>query len=104
MTKYASGSDGHKANHLFNGPSQDVVSGVASAEIAVPFGASTQVIRIVNKVACRYIIGATPQTALATSALLTADTIEYVAVKPGQVISAIQDIAAGVLNVIECGN
>ena len=102
MTKYASGSDGHKANHLFNGPSQDVVSGIASAESAA-FGASTQVIRIVNKVACRYIIGDSVQTALATSALLTADTIEYVAVKPGQVIAAIQDTAAGVLNVIECG-
>ena len=101
MTKYVSGSDGHKANHLSSGPAQEVVSGVASAQSAV-FGSQTQIIRIVNLVACRYIIGASPQTALATSALLPANTVEFVGVKPGEVIAAIQEGGAGLLSIVEC--
>jgi len=101
MTRYVSGSDGHKANHLSNGPAQEVVSGAASAQSNV-FGASVQLIRIVNLVACRYIIGNSPQTALVTSALLPANTVEFVGVKPGQVVATIQEGAPGVLSIVEC--
>lgn len=102
MTRYAKGGDGHKANHLSNGPAQDVISGVASAS-SNAFASSTELIRIVNLVACRYIVGAAPQTALATSALLPANTVEHIGVQPGQVIATIQDSAAGLLSVTECG-
>ena len=102
MTRYVSGSDGHRANHLSDGPAQEVNSGVASAE-STAFGASVQLIRIVNLIACRYIIGNSPQTALATSALLPANTVEFVGVRPGQVIATIQEGASGVLSVVECG-
>lgn len=102
MTKYASDSNGQVANHLSNGPAQEVISGVASAESSA-FGPSTEIIRIANLISCRYIIGNSPQTALATSALLPANTIEFVGVKPGQVIATIQEGSAGLLNVTECG-
>lgn len=102
MTKYASDSNGQIANHLSNGPAQEVISGVASAESSA-FGPSTEIIRIVNLVACRYIIGASVQTALATSALLPANTVEFVGVQPGQVIATIQEGGAGLLSVVECG-
>ena len=102
MTRYVSGSDGHRANHLSGGPAQVVASGAGSAQSAV-LGPQVQLIRIVNLVACRYIIGNSPQTALATSALLPADTVEFVGVKPGQVIATIQEGAPGSLSIVECG-
>ncbi len=102
MTKYAQGSDGHRANHLSNGVVQNVVSGVASAESAV-FGASTTIVRLTNLADCRYVVGTSPQTALATGTLLLAGVIEHIGVEPGQVIATIQDTVAGVLNVTECG-
>jgi len=102
MSLYGSDSNGQVANHLSNGPAQEVISGVASAESTV-FGGQTKIIRIVNLVACRYVVGTSPQTALATNTLLLPNVIEYLSVEPGQVIAAIQDSAAGSLNVTECG-
>ncbi len=102
MTKYAKGSDGHKANHLHNGKTQTLAVGVASVESA-PLGASTEIIRIVSDIDCHYIIGEPAQTALSTSAYLPADIVEYVGVEPGDTLAVIQNAATGVLWITECG-
>lgn len=76
---------------------EDVTTGVASAQsTAAPSG--TYWARIVTTVACRYLVGANP-TALATSAYLPPNVVEYVPVEATQKIAAIQEAAAGKLSI-----
>lgn len=84
------------------GASQDITTGAASATLATAFGVETFQVRLSATAAVRYrVVEATGGTALATDALLPANWVEYVIVTPGQKIAAIQDSAAGKLNVTE---
>lgn len=81
---------------------QEVTTGAASAVTANPFGAQTHVVRLCATAACRYAIGV-PATvaATATGAYLPANVIEYIQVRPGEKVAAIQDVGAGKLSVTE---
>jgi hypothetical protein len=83
-----------------NAASQDIATGVASVQSAA-FQAQTRLIRVCCTVACRILTGANP-TALATSMLLPANWIAYIAVNSGDKLAAIQEGAAGKLNITEC--
>lgn len=83
------------------GASQDVVTGASSAT-STAFGATTYQVRLACTSAVRYrVVEAAGGTALATDTLLIPNWIEYVTVSPGQKIAAIQDSAAGKLNITE---
>jgi hypothetical protein len=84
----------------FHGTAQEVTTGAASAASSA-FGSQTFAIRVSCTVACRIIVGDGTPTALATSAYLPANVIEYIRVSPGQKIAAIQETGAGKLSVTE---
>ena len=78
---------------------QNVASGVASTQ-SDPFGANTEVIRIVGDQDFRYQAGSSP-TASNISTLLPAGVVELIHVDPGWRIACIQATAAGTVNVTE---
>jgi hypothetical protein len=85
------------------GVSQDITTGAASATLTNAFGPQTYQVRLsVATAACRYrIVEAAGGTAVATDTLLPVNWVEIITVNPGQKIAAIQDAAAGKLNVTE---
>ena len=85
------------------GTSQDITTGAASATLATAFGSETYQVRLSAKTsAVRYrVVEAAGGTAVATDTLLPVGVVEYITVTPGQKIAAIQDAAAGALNVTE---
>ncbi|MDE5451324.1 hypothetical protein GWE18_00340 [Bradyrhizobium sp. CSA112] len=84
------------------GTSQDITTGAASATLANPFGSETFQVRLCTTTTCRYrVVEAAGGTAVATDTLLHPDQLEYITVTPGQKIAAIQETAAGKLNVTE---
>lgn len=84
------------------GVSQEITTGASSATITNAFGGETYQIRLSATAAVRYrVVEAAGGTAVATDTLLPASWVEYVIVTPGQKIAAIQDSAAGKLNVTE---
>lgn len=102
MTKYVSGADGRKANHLSQGNTQQVtVSAVASRPI-FPIGPQTQLLRLAATTPCHYAIGENP-TAVQADTLLPANSIEYVGVRPGESISIVEDASGsgGIMTVTD---
>ena len=84
------------------GASQDLATGAASATLATAFGPTTYQVRLSTTAACRFrVVEGGGGTALATDTLLPANWVEYIIVAPGQKIAAIQEAAAGKLNVTE---
>jgi hypothetical protein len=84
------------------GTSQDITTGAASATLATAFGTETYQVRLSATAAVRYrVVEAAGGTAVATDTLLPANVVEYITVTPGQKIAAIQESAAGKLNVTE---
>jgi hypothetical protein len=69
----------------------------ASAAISNAFGDQTRQIRLAANSACHYKIGDGVQTATTSDPFLPANTIEYVAVSPGQRISAIKAATSGLV-------
>ena len=69
----------------------------ASAAIASAFGPETYQLRLVADSACCYRIGDGAQTATTADPFLPANTIEYVIVSPGQMISAIKAASNGLV-------
>jgi len=104
MTKYVTGSDGRRANHLLQGDNQQVAVGAVAAQPTNPLGASAKLLRLVSTTPCHYAIGANP-TAVQTDAFLPADIIEHVGVAPGDTISIIEDTggSGGIITVTEAG-
>lgn len=81
---------------------QEITTGAASARTANPFGDQTHVVRLCATAACRYAIGIPASVAaVATSAYLPANVVEYIQVRPGEKIAAIQESAGGKLSVTE---
>lgn len=84
------------------GTSQDITTGASSATLANPFGSETYQVRLSATAAVRYrVVESGGGTAVATDTLLPGGVVEYIVVSPGQKIAAIQDSAAGKLNVTE---
>jgi hypothetical protein len=83
-----------------HGTAQEVTTGAASAASAA-FAAQTYAIRVTATAACRIIVGDGTPTALATSAYLPPNVVEYIRVSPGQKVAAIQEVGAGKLSVTE---
>ena len=103
MTRFVTGSDGHKVSFITHGVNQIVNVAIAADESVLPFRPSTQLVRIVATEGCHYRFGVAP-TALVTDPILPADTIEYVGVVPGDLISIIQlagGAGAGILSITE---
>lgn len=83
---------------------QEVTIGAASAQstaIGTAGRSPNLVIRIVATTACRILTGSNP-TAVATSALLPANTVEFTEITPGDKIAVIQESAGGKLSISEC--
>lgn len=84
------------------GTSQDITTGAASATLTTALGSQTYQVRLSATAACRFrVVEAAGGTAVATDTLLPANWVEYITVTPGQKIAAIQESAAGKLNVTE---
>jgi hypothetical protein len=84
------------------GTSQDITTGAASATLTNAFGNETYAVRLSATAAVRYrVVEAAGGTAVATDTLLPANWVEVITVTPGQKIAAIQEAAAGKLNVTE---
>jgi hypothetical protein len=85
------------------GASQDITTGSSSATLANAFGSETYQVRLSATAAVRYrlVDGTNGGTAVSTDTLLPSGVVEYIIVTPGQKIAAIQDSAAGKLNVTE---
>lgn len=85
------------------GTSQDITTGASSAVLTNAFGPQTYQVRLAATAAARFrlVDGTTGGTAVATDALIPAGVVDYIVVSPGQKIAAIQDAAAGKLNVTE---
>lgn len=82
--------------------SQDITTGASSATVANAFGSQTYCIRLCATAAVRYrVVEAAGGSAVATDTLLPAGVVDFIVVTPGQKIAAIQDTAAGKLNVTE---
>ncbi len=78
-----------------------VVQGVtvgASSQSTSAFGNSTRIVRLVSTVDCHVRMGS---GAVATDSLFPANVVEYVAVRPGEIVSVIQDSSGGTLYVTE---
>jgi hypothetical protein len=83
------------------GAAEDVSVGAASTQsTAAPQGA--RFARLCATVDCRFASGSSNPTALATSTLLPAGTVEYLAVNPGWEVAVIQVSSAGLLNISWC--
>lgn len=83
---------------------QELTVGAASVQSST-IGTSGRtpniVIRIVSTTACRILTGSNP-TAVATSALLPANVVEFTEITPGDKIAVIQESAGGKLSIAEC--
>jgi hypothetical protein len=62
----------------------------------------TRIVRVSCLADAWYSIGGTAAIGGATSVLLPAGVVEYVEINPSQVVSVIQDTAAGKFNLVEC--
>jgi len=85
------------------GVTQLIDVNVSSTPIANAFGASTKLVRLSATEGCHFSVGVTP-VAIITDAILPADIVEVIGVKPGEKIACIQLIggaAAGALTVTE---
>ena len=71
-----------------------------SAAITNAVGAGVSVVRLVATSACHIKVAVTP-VATTSDMLLPANTVEYIAIAPGQKVAAIQNSAAGTLHVTE---
>lgn len=69
----------------------------SSTAITNAFGAQTYQVRLAANSACHYKIGDGAQTATTSDPFLPANVIEYVAVSPGQSISAIKAATNGLV-------
>jgi hypothetical protein len=74
-----------------------VIAYDGSTAITNAFGSQTYQVRLVANSACHYKIGDGAQTAAVTDPFMPANWIEYVAVKPGQRISAIKAATSGLV-------
>jgi hypothetical protein len=84
------------------GTSQDITTSGTSATLTNPFGTQTYQVKLSATAAVRYrAVEAAGSTAVATDTLLPTNWVDYIAVSPGQKIAAIQDAAAGKLNITE---
>jgi hypothetical protein len=81
------------------GTSQDVAFTDAHAE-SVAFAAETRVLRLAATADCRVAIGLAP-VATAASTLLHAGATEFVPIEGGELVSVLQEAAAGKLNITE---
>ena len=101
MTKFVTGSDGHKVDLIQHGPTDPVTVTDITALSAV-FGASTQLIRVISTNDCHIAIGSAP-VATTGDPYLPANTVEFIGVKPGERLAAINHtaLADGVLYVTE---
>lgn len=79
---------------------EDITTGAASAQSSAAPPRTTHA-RICATAACRYLIGANP-TALAASTYLPAGVVEFIPCAAGLKVAAIQEAAAGKLNVTFC--
>lgn len=79
---------------------QTIAVGAASVAVANSFGDSIMVVRLASTTAAHFAIGVAP-VATAADALLPANTVEFVAVRPGEKIAMIQNSAAGTARVTE---
>lgn len=79
------------------------VAYTAAAGTSNAVGDNTSVVRLIATTDCYYKIGAAP-TATANDSRLTANTIEYRGIKPGEKVSAIRVSVDGTLEVEEGGN
>jgi hypothetical protein len=103
MTIAARDAFGFSFPVIYPGTSQDLAFGAASAQSSA-VGAATSVVRVIAKTNdARIAIGANP-TATATGTLCKAGVAEYFACRPGDKLAAIQDSAAGTLNITEGAN
>ncbi|MBN9601821.1 MAG: hypothetical protein J0G33_02700 [Afipia felis] len=82
--------------------SQDITTSATSATVTNAFGGQTYCVRLSATAAVRFrVVEASGGTAVATDTLLPPNWVDYVVVNPGQKIAAIQDSAAGKLNITE---
>lgn len=82
--------------------SQDITTSGTSATVTNAFGAQTYCVRLAATAAVRFrVVEAAGGTAVATDTYLPANWVDYAIVNPGQKIAAIQDTAAGKLNITE---
>jgi len=102
---------GHDAFVHQQGTAQQVAIGAASAASAA-FGSQTRWIRVAasgfvgttTNLGCRILVGDGTPTALATSAFLPYQWVEYITVNPGEKIAVIQDgtaVAGNNLSIVE---
>ncbi len=80
-----------------NGTTQSAAYTGTSAPVTNAFGSQTRQIRVVANSACHYKIGNGAQTAQTTDPFLSALTIEYVTVNPGESIAAIRGSTDGLV-------
>lgn len=88
-----------------NSTSQDITVGASSAQ-STTIGSATNpassvVVRLASTTACRIAVAANP-TATATSTLIQAGQTEFYEITAGSKIAAIQETAAGKLNITIC--
>jgi hypothetical protein len=80
------------------GTVQTVAAGASTATVTNPFGAYTNLIRVVANTACHIkVVEAAGGAAATTDSYLPANWIEYIRVTPGQKISAIQAATGGLV-------
>lgn len=85
-----------------SGTTQTVsISGTSAATTNPVDDGGATIVRIISTTACHYILGSSP-TATTSHAYLPADTVEYIAVNPGDKIAFIQASASGTAYVTEC--
>ena len=85
------------------GAAQNLTTGAASARIASPLGNGTIIVRLMATTDCYIKIGDSTVVADTTTSTYVAALIpEYIQVRPGQFIAAIQVALAGLLNITEC--
>lgn len=81
---------------------QEITVAGTSATHTNAFGSQTHVVRLSGTTALRYAVGAPASVAAtATSTYLPAGVIEYIQVRPGEKVAAIQESAGGKLSVTE---
>lgn len=72
----------------------------SSAAISNAVGDGVSVVRLVATSACHIKVAVTP-VATSSDMLLPANTVQYIAIAPGQKVAAIQNSAGGTLHVTE---
>lgn len=81
---------------------QEITTSGTSARTTNALGDQTHVVRLCATAACRYAIGLPASVvATATDAYLPANVVEFVQVRPGEKVAAIQESGAGKLSVVE---